>query len=620
MAYSVENIAGFENIHQGLQRIIVMTEIESNIRGKILFLSPENSAVALIAERFANDTSPEGVSIFSAVTDPTRKPHQIAVLAMKKHGFDISTQKPKAIADIVDQFFDLVIVLNAAVKDYPVFLLGAPAVVNWNLDDFSFLHGTEDEVEALFEHHIELIRNLVSDLFTRGYFKAFLKQKNQTNRVLSNLPEAIVAHDLNRKIFMFNEAAARITGMSSEEVMGRDCHDIFIPRLCGNNCSFCEGDDIDLSKENIKTYPSVFYNVKGERKDVEVTVVPMVSEGGKLQGVAASFRDQTELKTAERELKKETSFRNIVGRDHKMVAIFQQIQNIATFDAPIHIYGETGTGKELVARAIHDESQSKDGPFVPINCGALPEGLIESELFGHVKGSFSGAIRNKKGRFELADGGTIFLDEVAELPKHVQAKLLRFIQEGTLEKVGSERVTTVKARIISASNKELKKEVKAKNFRDDLYYRLNVVPLTLPPLRERKSDIPILVEHFINIINNKYDKAEYRISEDSMAMLINHSWPGNVRELENIIQFGTIRCKNHIIKPVDLPMEISSVQTRKSQRGPARKLDMESVESALLKTGGNKAKAAKFLGVGRATLYRFINDHPEIVPDDILLR
>ena len=180
-----------------------------------------------------------------------------------------------------------------------------------------------------------------------------------------------------------------------------------------------------------------------------------------------------------------------------MIKVFQQIINVAEYDYPVHIFGETGTGKELVAEAIHKESPRKDGPFVPINCGAMPEGLVESELFGHVKGSFSGAIRNKKGRFELADGGTIFLDEVAELSKHMQAKLLRFLQDGKFEKVGGEKTVRINVRVISATNKDLKEEMKANRFRDDLYYRINVLPISLPPLRKRKSDIPLLVDHFL---------------------------------------------------------------------------------------------------------------------------
>lgn len=298
----------------------------------------------------------------------------------------------------------------------------------------------------------------------------------------------------------------------------------------------------------------------------------------------------------------------IIGADSKMIRIFRQIRNVASFEYPVHIYGETGTGKELVARAIHNESGRKGAPFVPINCGALPEGLIESELFGHVRGSFSGAVRDKKGRFELADGGTIFLDEVAELPKHVQVKLLRFFQEGTLEKVGSEKSLSVNARVISAANKDLKKEIKAKRFRDDLYYRLNVIPIDLPPLRQRKNDIPLLSEHFLAEAMKANGRKGITISNEAMRLLMDYQWPGNVRELQNVIQFSIIKSGAGKITPVDLPLELA--ENAATRRGPSKKLDSESVRSALKETGGNKARAARLLGVGRATLYRFLNENP----------
>ena len=200
---------------------------------------------------------------------------------------------------------------------------------------------------------------------------------------------------------------------------------------------------------------------------------------------------------------------------------------MAQYDFPVHIYGETGTGKELVANAIHNESRRGGAPFVPINCGALPEGLIESELFGHVKGAFSGAIRDKKGRFELADGGTVFLDEVAELPKQLQVKLLRFLQEGTFEKVGGERTVSVNVRVISATNKDLKKEVQPNLFREDLFYRLNVIPILIPPLRERRNDVPLLAEHFLQQVYDRKQRVMPKMSDRALAQMMDYDWPGN---------------------------------------------------------------------------------------------
>ncbi|MBW2296043.1 MAG: sigma 54-interacting transcriptional regulator, partial [Deltaproteobacteria bacterium] len=265
----------------------------------------------------------------------------------------------------------------------------------------------------------------------------------------------------------------------------------------------------------------------------------------------------------------------------------------------------------LVAHAIHNESRRGGAPFVPINCGALPEGLIESELFGHVKGAFSGAIRDKKGRFELADNGTVFLDEISELPKPMQVKLLRFLQEGSFEKVGGEKTTLVNVRVISATNKYIKKEVQRGNFREDLYYRLNVIPITVPPLRERKNDIPLLVDHFLDQFPEILENEKMRISDEALAMMMDYRWPGNVRELQNAVQFSIVRSRGDTIRPEDLPLELKDFIVEKPRRGPARKLDAAMVKAALAKTGGNKAKAAKLLGVGRATLYRFLGSQPQ---------
>jgi transcriptional regulator with PAS, ATPase and Fis domain len=310
-----------------------------------------------------------------------------------------------------------------------------------------------------------------------------------------------------------------------------------------------------------------------------------------------------------------TRFSNIIGRDKGMLQVFQQIRDVADYDYPVHISGDTGTGKELVAAAIHNESRRAGAPFVPINCGALPEGLLESELFGHVKGAFSGAIRDKKGRFELAEGGTVFLDEVAELSKPMQVKLLRFLQAGTFEKVGGEETVAVDVRIISATNKDLKSEVKKKNFRDDLYYRLNVIPIHIPPLRERKNDIPLLIDHFLEEAAQRYGNHPLRASKTALALMLDYLWPGNVRELQNAIQYAIVKSNGKVIQPEDLPMEFRKATPLQKARGPAVKLNAEQVRAALLKTGGNKARAARRLGVGRATLYRFLDRHPDLIID-----
>lgn len=427
-------------------------------------------------------------------------------------------------------------------------------------------------------------------------------------RVLDNLKEGIIAHDMQRRIYFFNAEAERVTGYSRHEVLGRDCHEVFGEPFCGRRCSFCDGDTICWDRSE---YPLTVSTKNGEQRRVDFTATMVRDEDGQCVGVVASFRDMTELMELQRRNGEITRFSNIIGGDSKMRNVYQQITDVAQYDFPVHIFGETGTGKELVANAIHNESRRGGAPFVPINCGALPEGLIESELFGHVKGAFSGAIRDKKGRFELADGGTVFLDEVAELTKPLQVKLLRFLQEGTFEKVGGERTTGVNVRVISATNKNLKKEVQRNNFREDLFYRLNVIPIHIPPLRERKNDIPLLAHHFLEKVAERSEQKSPKLTESALSVMMDYDWPGNVRELQNAVQFSIVKCNGEIITADDLPLELRRFHNPAIRRGPNRKLDSRSVQQALRKTGGNKARAARELGVGRATLYRFISEHPE---------
>jgi PAS domain S-box-containing protein len=427
--------------------------------------------------------------------------------------------------------------------------------------------------------------------------------------ILNNLKEGIIAHDLDRRILFFSDGAERITGYRREEILGQDCHQAFGAPFCGNRCSFCSAD-YDLSGK--KEYNVNIITKNGETRMIEMSVIMMKDENNQDIGVLSSFNDLTELIKLRMDSEKLFSFSNIIGRNSKMISVFRQIRDVTSYDFPVHISGETGTGKELVAHAIHNESPRGGAPFVPINCGALPEGLIESELFGHVKGAFSGAIRDKKGRFELADGGTVFLDEISELPKLMQVKLLRFLQESTFEKVGGEKTVSVDVRVISATNKEIKEEVKNGSFREDLYYRLNVIPISVPPLRDRKNDIPLLVDHFLKQFPGHNGRGIVQVSDEALSLMMDYRWPGNVRELQNTVQFAIVKCRGNTIQPEDLPLELRNFTVKKPKRGPAVKLDADAVKEALIKTGGNKVRAAKLLGVGRATLYRFLGKYPYI--------
>jgi transcriptional regulator with GAF, ATPase, and Fis domain len=322
--------------------------------------------------------------------------------------------------------------------------------------------------------------------------------------------------------------------------------------------------------------------------------------------------DITELGQLRSRLKTEQSFAGIVGRDAKMLQLFDTIREVAEVNIPVLIQGESGTGKELVAAAIHNESYGAEEPFVPVNCGALPEGVLESELFGHVKGAFTGAVRDRKGRFELADGGTIFLDEVGELPGATQVKLLRVLQEGTFQRVGGEETIKVDVRVISATNKNLTEEVAAGRFREDLFYRLCVVPVYLPPLRERRNDIPLLAEHLLKRALAEVDRESVVLSPEAVDVMMDYDWPGNVRELENAIRYALVKCRDNLLLPGYLPLKIlkshvpRELYPKKPGKKRKRKLDAESVWLALEEAGGSKIEAARRLGVSRATLYRFL--------------
>jgi len=440
--------------------------------------------------------------------------------------------------------------------------------------------------------------------------ESLMCHRDNLEHVLDNLKEGIIAHDPQRRIFFFNREAERITGYDRNEVLGKDCHEAFGAPFCGSRCAFC---DHPAEIEDTAEYPLNITTKLGEPRRIEMTVTRMQDGEGKLAGVLTSFRDMTDLLSLQLRVGEMMRFSGIIGSDSKMLAIFKQIRDVAGYDFPVHLSGETGTGKELVANAIHAESRRAGAPFVPINCGALPEGLVETELFGHVKGAFSGAIRDKKGRFELADGGTVFLDEVAELSNTMQAKLLRFLQEGRFERVGGEHTREVNTRIISATNKNLKKEVERNRFREDLFYRLNVIPIHLPPLRDRKTDIPLLIDHFLRDAAERYGRKPLAVSNPALSLLLDYRWPGNVRELQNAIQFAFVKCSGNVIEIDHLPLELREAAEICGRRGPTRKLDLDAVRKALGHTGGNKVKAAKLMGVGRATLYRFLNDHPELV-------
>ena len=534
------------------------------------------------------------------------------IQVMSEVGIDISDQPHKQLANLNASAADLVIALSeSAALDCSV-LPGAPALVRWDVPDPT--ENSEQDELSNFRRVRDIIKRRVEDFFTGGYLPALVAQKHNSEIILDHFSDGIIAHDMHRRITWFNQAAERITGYHRREVIGRDCHDIFADGFCGGKCSFSDEKHVPFFEK--LQYPLNITTKDGQTRRVEMSVVPMKNDQGEFQGVLASFRDITEVTQLRRRLKDVHSFHGIIGADEKMQLVYELISDLSASDCPVLVQGESGTGKELIANAIHEESRRAGRPFVTVNCGALPEGVLESELFGHVRGAFTGAVRDRKGRFELADGGNLFLDEVAELAPNMQVKLLRVLQEGTFQRVGGEKTIRVDVRVISATNYDLRERVRQGQFREDLFYRLCVVPINLPSLRERRNDIPLLLNHFLERFRRDQKGPIRGITPDALHFLIDYPWPGNIRELQNAIQYAFVKCKSDSIHIEHLPPEIFSFSARQATAvSPIRrrgKLHFPQVREALERAQGNKVKAAKSLGVGRATLYRFLKEHGQV--------
>jgi len=438
------------------------------------------------------------------------------------------------------------------------------------------------------------------------YFAQILAQRDNFEAILNSISEGILTVDGTLGITTFNRSAERITGISRAEAIGTRCTDFFHKILEGQECPICKAL---MREEYMEEIEYEILRRDGQSRVVLVTTNPLLDSANRRTGAVVILHDIQELRDLSEKLKARYRFHNIIGKNHKMQEIYKLIEQVAESTASVLIQGESGTGKELVAHAIHYQSRRANGPFVTVNCSALAETLLESELFGHVKGAFTGATYNKVGRFELADGGTIFLDEIGEISPIVQLKLLRVLQEKEFEKVGESRSRRVNVRIIAATNKDLKGQVQKGRFRDDLYYRLKVVPIHIPPLRERKDDIPLLVDYFIQKYNHQMGKRILGGTKKAMATLLDYEWPGNVRELENAIEHAFVLCQGSRFGLLDLPAEIRKDRVEpiiESQRGalhsPAQ--EKEIIFQALKDANWNKTRTARALGISRVSLWR----------------
>jgi len=433
----------------------------------------------------------------------------------------------------------------------------------------------------------------------------YLSKKGNIKSFLNTITDGVSIIDMNRQIIFMNEKAKEILGYSEEEVLGNRCKKILQTTNCENNCPVTLAIN---SKKNVEGYETI-YKSKDNKSIKAITNVSLFfNDKNDIIGAAEIFKDMTEIAQLKEQLRGKFSFENIVGKNNQMQEIYNLIREVAPSNATVLIQGESGTGKELIASAIQKYSTRDSNPFVKVNCAALAEGVLESELFGHVKGAFTGALKDNIGRFELANTGTIFLDEIGEISPSTQVKLLRVLQEGEFEKVGNNKTKKTNIRIIASTNKDLKKAMKEGSFREDLYYRLNVIPLFVPPLRKRKEDIPLLIDYFIKKLNRTYkEKYIERVSKKTLNVMMEYEYPGNVRELENIIEYSFIRCSERVIKVDHLPKTLTDpVKEALDSQSPLTTLERELILSTLSKHDWKLHEVARNLGMSRTTLWRKI--------------
>ena len=448
--------------------------------------------------------------------------------------------------------------------------------------------------------------------------------------ILDSIREGVFTVDKDFRVTSFNAEAERITGFSRQKAVGRKCYEVFRASICQRGCAL---------RETLETGRPL-RDVRVDVLDAKMLPVPIavstavLRSGGRLLGGVEIFRDISEIESLRNELKGQGSFENMVGASSAMKRLFQLLPDVAASDAPVLIEGPSGTGKELVASAIHRLSARRDRPFLRVNCGALPDSLLESELFGYVRGAFTDARRDKPGHFVLANGGTILLDEIGDITPAFQLKLLRVLQEGEVQPLGGTRPVKVDVRVLAATNRDLTAMVAEGRFRQDLYYRIRVVPVTLVPLVERREDIPLLVDHFVRLQALKTGKTIREVAPRAMEALSAYDYPGNVRELQNLIERAFVVCHGQRIELGHLPAEIlrtkergqADVELLAGRRKPSERAVLQAarpasplrtsadpvaqkLREALAAHGWNRTATARSLGIGRNTLWRRMREH-----------
>jgi len=426
-----------------------------------------------------------------------------------------------------------------------------------------------------------------------------------TEAILESISDGVFTVDPEWRITSFNRAAEEITGVARGEALGKRCSEVFRSSMCEAECAL---------RRTLKTGKPVIgksgYIIDSEGKHIPISVSTAVlrDAAGRVTGGAETFRDLSEVEELRRELEGKYQAGDLTSRSPLMQRLFEVLPALAASPSTVLLLGETGTGKELVARTIHSLSPRSQGPFIAVNCGALPDTLLESELFGYKAGAFTGAIKDKPGRFAMARGGALFLDEIGEVSPALQVRLLRVLQDRAYEPLGATRSESTDARIIVATNKDLIDQVRQGVFREDLYYRVNVVRIELPPLRSRKEDIPLLVEQFVARFNRLQMKSVQGMTAESLSLLMAHHWPGNIRELENVIERAFVLCHEGLIGIGHLPGELTARGAAGGAGSDARSahdiLDAQAIRAALERNSFNRLAAAKELGIHKTTFFR----------------
>lgn len=438
--------------------------------------------------------------------------------------------------------------------------------------------------------------------------REILDEKNKLEAIFNSRWEGTFTIDKNWTITSFNKAAERITGYHSAEAVGRKCWEIFGSNICRNGCHM----ELTMKEQKLATSEElVIFHREGRKVPIRVNSAPLYDGKRNHIGGVETFLDISEIKNLGNHLDKQFKFENIIGNSKPMQKVYDLMDNVIQSDSTVLITGESGTGKEVIAKAIHLNSNREAAPFMAVNCSAFAETLLESELFGHEKGSFTGAIRTKPGRFELAGEGTLFLDEIGDVSLPIQVKLLRVIENRQFERVGGTKPLQLKARIITATNKNIEQAVKEGKFREDLYYRINVINIFVPPLLERLEDMPLLVNNFIQKFQKKFDKDIKSVSPAAFRLLRKYEWPGNIRELENVLEHAFVVCQGEVIESEHLPERIWAslenielTEIPKGKEPPLKNAEKLTIINTLGKFRGHRSKTAQALGIDKTTLWR----------------